>query len=376
MEGLPALRDRRPSGSEGAPTPGVAFRRPLLRWFRRSRRDLPWRRTQDPYRILVAEFLLQQTRVEQASLHYPRFLTRFPDLPSLARAREGSVLKAWEGAGYYARARNLRKLARRVVREHGGKLPDRVEELRKLPGVGEYTSRALAALAFRRPVVALDANGLRVLSRVLYPAAPGQAEAERLLGRADPRAFNEGLMELGQRICAPRTPRCPRCPVRKACGAYAMLPDPGTVPRRGRKAHRPRVRAAVGVLVRDGRVLLQRRPPGGLLGGLWEFPGGKIEPKESPAQAVCREFAEETGLSVRVLRSLGMVEHDYSHFHVSLHVFALGLRPGGRLREGPYRWVTAGAFERLPLPSATRRMLPSVLPLLSRSPDRRTRRSG
>lgn len=349
---------------------GERFRRSLTRWFRRTRRDLPWRRTNDPYRLLVAEFLLQQTRVEQARPYYQRFLARFPDLASLARAREGSVLKAWEGAGYYARARNLRKLARIVVDEHEGKLPDRVEELRELPGVGEYTSRALAAIAFRRPVVALDANGLRVLSRVLYPVPPTEPEVERLLGRADPRSFNEGLMELGQRLCTPRSPRCPRCPVRSVCGALAELPDPGAVPRRGRRAPRPRVRAAVGVLVRDGRVLVQRRAPGGLLGGLWEFPGGKIETKESAAQAVCREFFEETGLPVRVLELLGVIEHDYSHFHVSLHVFSLRRRPGGRLRGGPYRWVTARALQRLPLPAATRRMLPFVLPRLSAPPYR------
>lgn len=376
MEGVPALRGRGPPGRGRDPPPLPAFRRSLLRWFRRSGRDLPWRSTRDPYRILVAEFLLQQTRVDQARPFYHRFLARFPDLPSLARAREGSVLKAWEGAGYYARARHLRDLARTVVRVYGGTLPHRVEQLRELPGVGEYTARALAAIAFRRPVLAVDANVERVLARVLYPSALDEPEAEDLLGRADPRAFNEGLMELGQRICTPRSPRCPRCPVRKICGAYRTLPSPGSIPRRGPRAVRPRVRAAVGVVARDGRFLLQRRPSGGLLGGLWEFPGGKIEPGETPAQAVRREFAEETGLVVRVLRPLGVVEHDYSHFHVSLHVFALGLRPGGRLRKGPYRWVTTAALGRLALPAATRRMLPYALPTVSPSRDRRTRGAG
>jgi A/G-specific adenine glycosylase len=353
-----------------------AFRGPLLRWFRGGARDLPWRRTRDPYRILVAEFLLQQTRVDQALPFYHRFLARFPDLPSLARAPEGSVLKAWEGAGYYARARHLRELARTVVKEHGGVLPDRVDRLRELPGVGEYTARAVAAIAFHRRVVAVDANVRRVLTRVLYPAPLEDARAEALLGRADPRAFNEGLMELGQRVCTARDPRCPRCPVRVACGAYRELSDPGRVPRRTPRPARPRVRAAVGLLFRDGRFLVQRRAPRGLLGGLWEFPGGKVERGEAPARAVRREFLEETGLRVKVLRALGVLEHDYSHFHVSLHVFALSALPGPRQRTERYRWVTLPTLRRLPLPSATRRMLPWAAALASRATVRRARGSA
>ena len=324
----------------------------------------------------MAEFLLQQTRVDQALPYYQRFLTRFPDLPSLARAREASVLKAWEGAGYYARARHLRDLARKVVRSGGGALPPQVERLRELPGVGEYTARALAAIAFGRPVVAVDANVERVLTRVLYPSPPGDPEAEFLLGQADPRAFNEGLMELGQRVCTPRHPHCPRCPVRRLCGANRELPDPAAVPRRARRSVRPRVRAAVGLLVRDGTFLIQRRPFGGLLGGLWEFPGGKVEPGETPAQAVRREFAEEAGLAVRVLRPLGVLEHDYSHFHVSLHVFALSLRPGTAILPGPQRWATLATLGRLPLPTATRRMLPWARALVERPPGSRTRSTG
>jgi A/G-specific adenine glycosylase len=348
----------------------------LVRWFSRESRDLPWRRTRDPYRIWVAEVLLQQTRIEQALPYYERFLKAFPTVERLAAAPRERVMKLWEGAGYYARARHLHEAAREIVRTHGGRLPSMVEELERLPGFGPYTARSVAALAFGVPTVALDANGLRVLSRVFLldlPPARRRARAAEVallaLGERPPREFTEALMELGQRHCVARAPRCPGCPVRALCRARAELPDPGSFPLPTRRSPRPRVQAAVGLLVRDGRVLVALRPEGGLLGGLWEFPGGKVERRERPEEAVLREFEEEVGIVTKVVRPLGTIEHDYTHFHVVLQGFLLSSEQDAVLTPGR-RWATRRELEALPLPAATRRMLPWLDGMLSRTSSR------
>ncbi len=339
--------------------------RAVLAWFRRARRPLPWRASRDPYRIWVAEVLLQQTRVEQAAPYFERFVRRFPDVASLARAPTQQVLKAWEGAGYYARARRLRQAAGILVREHGGALPRTVDALERLPGVGAYTARAIGALAFDLPVVPLDANVLRVAARwareerdVGRRAVQEELRArlERSIPSGASGAFAEGLMELGELVCRPRRPRCDACPVAFGCRAYRELAAPGRLPRSTRRPARPHVRAAVVALRHGSRWLVQRRPAGGLLGGLWEFPGGKLERGERPVDAARRELREETGVAVGRLAPVGVVRHGYSHFTVELHVFegrARAMSPPARGR----RWATLAEISRLPLPRATGKIL-------------------
>ena len=341
--------------------------RTLVRWFAAHGRALPWRRDRDPYRVWVAEVLLQQTRVAQAIPYYERFLARFPEVRGLARAPVQDVLKAWQGAGYYARARHLHAAAREIVARHGGNLPSDVAALEALPGVGPYVARAVAALAFDAPVVAVEANGLRVAARwslergdvrarVARARLTAVLEAARPAGGAG--AFNEAVMELGETICRPRTPECPRCPVRSGCRAYAETDDPGAIPIARRRPPRPHVRAALVVLHdRSGRWLVQRRAPDALLGGLWEFPGGKIEPGESPESAARRELFEETGIRADALRPVGIVRHGYSHFTVEFHVFE-GPRPAAAVGRAPNRrWATPRAFRRLPIPKATEKVV-------------------
>lgn len=354
----------------------------LLRWFRRVRRPLPWRSDRDPYRIWVAEVLLQQTRVAQAAPYFERFVATFPTVRALAKARLDRVLKAWEGAGYYARARHLHAAARAVVASHDGVLPDTVEALEALPGVGPYIARAVASLAFGRPVVAIEANGLRVAARWTREEGNVAAAAVRIrlarrleavLPEGAAGEFNEAVMELGETVCRPIAPRCGQCPVAFACRAHRELPDPGRLPIRPARAARPRVRAAVVVLAdRQGRWLLQRRAPQGLLGGLWEFPGGKIERGERPPDAARRELYEETGRRAVRLVPVGVVRHGYSHFSVELHVFraeADGTRrpslPSNR------RWIRPARVSALALPKATQK----ILRLLADS-DRASRGSG
>lgn len=341
--------------------------RALVPWFRRHRRALPWRTDRDPYRVWVAEVLLQQTRVEQAVPYFERFVRAFPTVEALARAPIDRVLKLWQGAGYYARAHRLHAAARVIVDVWGGRLPSTVEELATLPGVGPYIARAVAAVAFRRPCVALEANGLRVAARwtreegaLTEHAVRARLEAAlaAVLPVADPGTFNEAVMELGETVCRPLRPDCRSCPVAFSCRAFQELDDPGTLPLRNERGRRPHVRAAVVVLSdRAGRWLVQRRPSSGFLAGLWEFPGGRIEANETPEAAARRELREETGLGAGPLVPLGTVRHSYSHFTVELHAFSGHAVGRSALRSlDVRRWVTASELARLPLPKATEKV--------------------
>jgi len=356
------LSARRPSGS--------ALARALLEWFDQSRRPLPWRADRDPYKIWVAEVLLQQTRVAAVVPRFESFVRRFPDVRALAAAHEEGVLKEWEGAGYYARARHLHQTAVELVRDHGAKLPRSAAELAELPGIGPYVSAAIASLAFDEPVVALEANGLRVVAR--WTLETGDVRSPRVrarlrerleleLPRKRPGAFNEAVMELGETVCLPRSPDCPNCPVAPFCLARRELPDPGSIPRRAPRPRRPHVVAAIVALRSGPRWLVRRRPTDGLLGGLWELPGGHVEPGETPAVAARRELREETGLSSGPLESLGVVRHAYSHFTVELHLFRGNVvGPTTPRGDAPLRWVRRSEMARLPRPAATVRAMALV----------------
>lgn len=350
----------------GPPTRARAIRSRLLSWYEVHRRDLPWRRTSDPYRIWVAEVMLTQTRVETVVPYYERFLRRFPTVEHLAAADLDDVLKAWEGLGYYARARNLHRAARIVVEAHGGVLPRETEALRALPGIGPYTAGAIRSIAFGERVAAVDGNVRRVISRLYDLSDPSR---DAVLERAEPlvrdgRAadVNQALMDLGATICTPRSPDCAACPLgslcrARACGTQADRPGP----RRARK--RPHYEIAVGVIRdEDERILIARRPPEGLLGGLWEFPGGKLEPGESLEAAVVREVREELGIRVAPESKIAEIDHAYSHFEITLHAFHCrheGGRPKGRDGQ-PVRWVPRNELDRYAFPAANRKILQAL----------------
>jgi A/G-specific adenine glycosylase len=340
----------------------------LLAWYRAHRRDLPWRRTRDPWAIWVSEAMLQQTRVESVIPYYERFLRRFPDPASLASAELDEVLGLWAGLGYYSRARNLRAAAARVVECFGGCVPDTAEALETLPGVGRYTAGAVASIAFDRPAPVVDGNVARVLSRLRGIREPIEsaaararlwAEAEALAAGPSPGDLNQALMELGARICLPRAPRCPLCPLARACDARAAG-DAESLPRRAPRRTPRTVHAVAALVLRRGAALAVRRPPHGLLGGLWELPGGEVASRRAAdAAALARVLRERTGLEIGAAEPAGRLEHGFTHRTLQLRVFRCEAKPGRVRLDGwdRHRWVTLEAFAGLPLGTLDRRAL-------------------
>ena len=315
--------------------------------------------------------MLQQTRVDQALPYFQRFIGRFPTVETLAEAELGDVLVQWEGLGYYARARNLHRAARSVVRDHGGRLPQSYDGLKRLPGVGDYTAAAVGSLAFGLPEAVLDGNVIRVLAR--FDSVEDdvtrsgvrrhlRARGQDLLDVERPGAFNEGLMELGATICTPKSPDCGRCPVSPGCLGRAGG-QPERYPHKSKRASLPEFEIAVGIVVRDdGAILIQRRPENGLLGGLWEFPGGKLEAGESPGEACIRELREELGIVVVLLDAIEPIRHAYSHFKIRLHGFVCRLASGSPTgRQGqPHRWVASEDLGDYAFPRANRRLIEAL----------------
>lgn len=344
-----------------------AIIRPLLRWFRANARDLPWRRTADPYAIWISEIMLQQTQVDTAKPYYLKFMKRFPTVQKLARTRIDTVMKQWEGLGYYARARNMHEAARQIVRHFNGQLPREKEGLLSLPGIGPYTAGAIASIAFgcREPVV--DGNVARVLCRLLRitenpKRSPTKRRiwlvAEELLPASSPGDFNQALMELGAGVCSPANPHCCDCPLGRICLAN-IHQEQAILPVRDRSQPIPFYNVAIGVIFKKGHVLIDKRPPEGLLGGLWEFPGGKVQPGESPQDALRREIHEELGIEIRLIRQLAIVGHAYTHFRVRLHAFEC-VHVRGKPRCGnctAVKWVLPEVLDRFAFPAANKRII-------------------
>jgi A/G-specific adenine glycosylase len=347
-----------------------AIRGALGDWYALNRRDLPWRRTGDPYRIWVSEVMLQQTQVDTMLPYYRRFIRRFPDVHRLALADRQTVLKYWEGLGYYSRARNLHRAASMVVDDFGGRFPDAWEGWMQLPGVGEYIASAVSSIVYGLCHAVVDGNVKRVLARLScldHPANRSAAKkayqrlADRLLDRSRPGDHNQAVMELGALVCKPRRPLCSECPVRNFCCALKS----GGVDRYPRRVERPRLperHLAAGVVMKKGKILVVRRPDDGLLGGLWEFPSGEIPDGGDPAEACARGMLDAVNLSVTVENRLTVVRHTYTHFKLRLEVFACRWR-SGRVRRRQYpahKWIALSAVGTLPLHKATLKVLAAI----------------
>ncbi|MFM9026238.1 MAG: A/G-specific adenine glycosylase [Planctomycetaceae bacterium] len=332
----------------------------LMRWYARARRDLPWRGSRDPYRVWVSEIMLQQTQVERVRDYFLRFTARFPTVADLARAREADVLKAWEGLGYYRRARQLHAAAREVVADHAGRFPRSVAELRRLPGIGRYTAGAIASIAFGVRAPSVEANSRRVLARLVgHRAAVGGAAgdeplwevAERLVPARRPGIFNQALMDLGAGVCTPVQPLCHRCPLAGVCVARRdgrVAEIPAAAPRRAARL----VSETAVVERRGGRVLLEKRGPGEWWEGLWDFPRAGGRPRG---------------------RRLGTVAYTVTHHKVTCTVVervATGpMPPAARHR----RWVAARGLAGIALSAPGRRIARLVVAAPASEAARRRR---
>lgn len=339
----------------------------LLDWFRKEKRDLPWRRTKDPYHIWVSEVMLQQTQVKTVLPYYRRWIQAFPNLKALASASETRVLKCWEGLGYYSRARNLHQAAVRVVEERQGRVPETREEIMRLPGIGRYTAGAILSIAFGQRVPVVDGNVRRVLSRLFCLGDhDGSSALEKRLwdvaGQLLPKRgagdFNQALMELGARLCVPKNPRCPHCPVQEPCEARARNLQSHYPPPKIRTPVQ-KIEVSAGVIQRNGKIYIQQRPRHGLMGGLWEFPGGKREKGESPEDCLRREVREELGVNVAVGGKLTTVRHGYTQFRVTLHVYRCRLTRGRIQAQSceQWKWVEPRQLEHFPFPAANAKIV-------------------
>ena len=307
--------------------------------------------------------MLQQTTVNAVIPYYKRWLKTFPDVRSLARASRQKVLKAWQGLGYYARARHLHAAAKIVVVEHGGRLPRDREIVRRLPGFGPYTTAAVLSLAFGKPLPVVDANVRRVVMRLaLIRGKAGSNKDAAVMAHIlavfplkKPGAFNQAMMELGALVCKPKSPQCLLCPFSAFCEAY-KAGEQEIIPATSKRSSR-KIEAVVAVIERDGRYLIQKRPSSGLLADLWEFPGGKREKGETLEEALAREVREELGVDIRKARPLVTVRHAYTQYRVTLHAFACDIVGKPKADPKRLRWVARKDLRRYPFPSGTARIL-------------------
>jgi A/G-specific adenine glycosylase len=362
----PSLARRR-TQREAAPRETRAEAAALLAWYDRHRRRLPWRalpgEAVDPYRVWLSEIMLQQTTVAAVGPYFTAFLARWPEVAGLAVAPVEEVMRAWAGLGYYSRARNLHACAIAVMERHGGRFPDTVEGLRDLPGIGDYTAAAIAAIAFDRPAAVVDGNVERVVTRLdavetALPAAKPliRARVAALLDPERPGDFAQAMMDLGATICTPKRPACALCPLQPWCRAFAGGTQE-TFPRKAPKKAGALRRGAAFVVVRtDGHLLVRTRPAKGLLGGMAEVPGTDWSAGFAPPDALA-----EAPLALPFRRLPGVVSHVFTHFPLELTVFSAGAPAGTPAPDG-CRWIALADVAEEAFPTLMRKVIAHALP--------------
>lgn len=352
------------------------FASQILAWYSEHKRDMPWRDTGDPYKIWISEIMLQQTRVDQAWPYFERFISQFPTVYELAEASQQQVLKAWEGLGYYSRARNLHAASKMIVEEFDGKLPEDYDEIIKLKGIGPYTAAAITSIAFGKPNAVVDGNVIRVITRYFgieddvrssRTVKQVQEHVDELISIEEPASFNQGLMEIGSLVCKPSNPECLNCPIQSGCLATKMAKT-DSIPYKSTAKKKPHKHIGVGIIERvDRKVLIALRPENVMLGGLWEFPGGKQEEGESIQQTVERELNEELGVEVHAFKEFMKLKHVYSHFSITLHAYNCTLISGDPKPKSSQeiRWVDISELEDYPFPKANKQLTEKLISELS-----------
>lgn len=340
----------------------------LLQWYNLHRRDLPWRNTSDPYRIWLSEVMLQQTRVDTVIPYYHRFLKSFPTIQSLAEAEQQDVLKCWEGLGYYSRGRNFHQSAKIVFNSYGGVIPSDYEQFIALKGVGPYTAAAVLSIAFGKKYAVVDGNVIRVITR--YLGIEEDIRSSRVKNAVQdfvneeipsdtPGDFNQSVMELGAMVCKPVAPDCDKCPLSSQCVAFNSAKT-DIIPYKSKAKKIPHYDIGVGLILNTkNELLIALRPNDGMLGGLWEFPGGKNEQSESIEETVARELKEELGVDVKVYGKFRMIKHIYSHFKITLHSYWCSIEIGDPQPKSSQelKWVTLGEIDQYPFPKANRTLI-------------------
>lgn len=348
------------------------FQQRLLDWFAACQRPLPWRKTYEPYHVWISEIMGQQTQMERVAVYFDRWITLFPDIAVVAAAADQAIFKAWEGLGYYSRARNIQRAARQILATGTGAIPADYPQLLALPGIGPYTAAAILSIAFNQPFPLLDANVERLFARLANidsPLKQGSTKkrlavmAAALLYQENPRSFNQGLMELGALVCTPKKPACTLCPVQPHCRAFlADTVDLRPLP--AARQQRIDIVMACGIICRGPLFFIQQRMLDDIWGGLWEFPGGRLQAEETPLQAAAREVDEETGWRVTDLTPFTTVVHHFTRYRVTLHAFFCS--PPAPLTDpeltaaSQCAWVSLAQLSEYPFPAGHRLLVTAL----------------
>ena len=341
-----------------------AFRRRLIAWYRRHRRDLPWRASNDPYRVWVSEIMLQQTQVATVEGYFRRFIDRFPDLHALAEAPESEVLRQWEGLGYYRRARQLHRAAQLIVRDLGGEFPQDPAVIQTLPGIGRYTAGAIASIAFDARAPILEANTIRLYSRLLgYFGETHKASGQQLLWAFAAAVLpakgcgelNQAMMELGSSLCTSRAPQCLRCPVGQLCPAQANGWQKSIPAEKIKINYQDRTEVAV-VIHRRGRVLLRQCLPHERWAGLWDFPRYAVADDAEIEPTLAARIQQLVGVRIREPRRMTVMKHGVTRFRITLACFAADCESAERSRQQKLTWVKPAELEQYPLSVTGRRL--------------------
>jgi len=345
------------------------FTRRLLAWYDGRSLALPWRNCNDPYKIYLSEVMLQQTQVKTVLPYYKKWINKYPTVQSVANAAQEQILKQWEGLGYYARARNFHKSCQIIVLKFGGDIPAFPEKFAKLPGVGPYISAAVMSIAFQYPVPAVDTNAIRVSTRLKMVGPPSPANSKAIhrylsnnIAIKRPGDFNQAIMDLGREICKSDNPKCTACPVSKFCNALVNnFVDKYPVKTKPNK--KPHYNIAVGIVWNKGKILISKRRERGLLGGLWEFPGGKIEAGEGAENCIIREIKEELGVHVKPATFLKQIKHAYTHFSITMDAYNCAFLHGCPQPLGcdDWRWIRPDQIKTLPFPKANHKLFDKII---------------